>query len=104
MPTAVFSARKRKYIVKARTIYAKEKNGRKGAIKWQEKEWKAMKESRRTLAAAFFMSLAVFLINISEGFIKAPEIIYKILGVVIIILGIISAGVSLVFAGVYDRY
>lgn len=34
MPTAVFSARKRKYIVKARTIYAKEKNGRKGAIKW----------------------------------------------------------------------
>lgn len=56
----------------------------------------------RTLAAAFFMSLAVLLINLSEGFIKAPEIIYKILGVVIIILGLISAGVSWAFAGVYD--
>ena len=34
MPTAIFSARKKEYIVKARTIYAKEKNGSKAAIKW----------------------------------------------------------------------
>ena len=34
MPTAVFSARKKEYIVKARTIYAKEKKASKAAIKW----------------------------------------------------------------------
>ncbi len=34
IPTAVFSAMKREYIVKARTIYAKEKKGSNGAIKY----------------------------------------------------------------------
>ena len=34
MPTAIFSTRKREYIVKARTIYSKEKKNSKGAIKY----------------------------------------------------------------------
>lgn len=34
MPTAIFSAKKTEYIVKARTIYSKEKKNSKGAIKY----------------------------------------------------------------------
>lgn len=34
MPTAIFSAKKTEYIVKARTIYAKSKNHKKSAIRW----------------------------------------------------------------------
>ncbi len=34
MPTAIFSTRKTEYIVKARTIYSKEKKNSKGAIKY----------------------------------------------------------------------
>lgn len=34
MPTAIFSAQKKDYIVKARTIFGTNKNSRKGSISW----------------------------------------------------------------------